>query len=237
MKQFKIALLLICLAFSSVASAMKIQTDEIDEFTGKRTLITSWEGICKQDIHIRFRLQNGHQFLDFKMFANGGIVIGEKDKLMFKSFSENIGSFSSVSIYHGERGGGAVGMNGSEAWGISACYFGDLSYFSDNVTRLIRVYTTDGYFDEKVSEIDGKKIQKLYGLFSSSMGKPAGKDTSYINCTIKFLTSSNKGRTWDIVKEEYVEDASPEELTEMVNNWKAQSTDKKMFDCKIQKEK
>ena len=72
-----------------MVSAMKIETDEVDEFTGKRTLITSWESICKSDIHIRFRMQNGVQRLDFKMVTRDGTVVGEGDKLLFKSTKDN----------------------------------------------------------------------------------------------------------------------------------------------------
>lgn len=171
MKKTKILLLLICLILPALASAMKIEKDVIDEFTGNRTLITSWEGICSKNIHIRFRLENGHQYLDFKKFEDGAIVIGEGAKLMFKSESNNIGEFTSIGIFHGEKGGGAVGFNGCGAWGIFAIYQGDLSYFADNNTRLLRFYTTDGYTDKKIGEGDGKKLQKLYELFTTALNK------------------------------------------------------------------
>lgn len=236
MKIKRTLLMLLCV-LPLMASAMKIETDEIDEFSGNRTLITSWEGICKNDIHIRFRLQNGLLRLDFKMFYNGSIVIGKGDKLMFKSTNDNIGAFESTDIYSGTRGGGATGINGSGAWGIYATYSGDISYFSDNITRLIRVYTTDGYIDKKVSESDGIKLEKLYSLFASAQGQEPGKGASYANYIITYLKSTNGGKSWDKVEEKYVKDVSPEEIEDTINKWKSQSSGKKLFECKVKKEK
>lgn len=234
MKRILLALFL-CIPF--VASSMKIAKDEIDEFTGNRTLITSWEGICANNIHVRFRLQNGLELLDFKLVENDAIVIGEGDKLMLKSTADNIGEFSSIGIYRGERGGGAVGINGSGNWGIMATYQGDLDYFTDNVVRLARVYTSDRYIDKKVSEGDGKKIQKLYDLFSTALGGQPGVASSYANYVITFLKSTDGGKSWEVDREEYKKDLSKDELSEIVSEWKAQSKDRKLFDCRIKKDK
>lgn len=222
-----------------LVSAMKIETDETDEFTGKRTLITSWESICKKKIHLRFRYQNGFEFLDFKMFVDDAVVINEGDKIMFKSTTDNIGSFSSVRIYTGTKGGGSVGLMGSGAWGISATYKnGDFSYFDDNVTRLIRIYTTDGYYDKKVDEPDGKKIIKLYDLFNSALNVAAGTSKDlFSNYTISFLKSNNNGKSWEIVDEKYVKDMTQDEIKSIMNEWAEKSSGKNVFECKVKKEK
>lgn len=220
-----------------MANAMKIEKDEIDEFTGKRTIITSWEGICSNKIHVRFRLQNGYKLLDYKMFYDGAIVIGEGDELMFKSTTDNIGAFKSIGSYHGSKGAGATGFIGSGAWGIKATYKGDLSYFNDNVTRLIRIYTVDSYYDQQVNENDGKKLQKLYALFVTAQDMEPGKAANYANYIITFLKSTDYGKSWDRVDEKYIKDASPEEIEKIMNDWKSQSSGRKQFDCKIKKEK
>lgn len=230
-------LLALCLCIPFVASSMKIAKDEIDEFTGNRTLITSWEGLCANIIHVRFRLQNGLKILDFKLVENDAIVIGEGDKLMFKSTVDNIGEFSSIGIYRGEKGGGAVGINGSGNWGIMATYKGDLSYFVDNIARLMRINTAEGYIDKKIGEGDGKKIQKLYDLFSTALGGQPGVASSYANYVITFMKSTDGGKSWEVDREEYKKDLSKEELSEIVSEWKAQSKDRKLFDCRIKKEK
>lgn len=220
-----------------MASAMKIEKDEIDEFTGNRTLITSWESLCSQKIHIRFRLQNGHQFLDFKMFYDNAIVVGKGDKLMFKSTNDEIGEFHSIASYAGEKGGGATGFVGSGAWGISVTYLGDLEYFKNNNTRLMRFYTTDGYIDKKINESDGKKLISLYNLFSSTINGEVGTQlfANYKLTFVKRRAKSNGG--WDNVKEEYKKNLSKDELMDIVEEWKAKSDDKYEYDVMIKKEK
>lgn len=233
----KKVLLLLSLLLPLMASAMKIEKDEIDEFTGKRTLTTSWEGICKNNIHIRFRAQNDYLFLDFKMHYDGAIVIGQGDQLLFKSTSDEIGKFSSIAIYHGERGAGATGFAGSLHWGISAVYSGDLSYFADNVTRLIRIYTTDVYIDKNINDSDGKKLQKLYALFSNSLTGDSTNTVNYANYTITYLTSSNGGKTWEEAHSEYIKDATPEDIKAKMETWKAKSSGNTLYDCKVKKDK
>lgn len=230
MKRILLALFL-CIPF--VASSMKIAKDEIDEFTGNRTLITSWEKICNEKISIRFRLQNNYKILDFFIYSSNPIVVGEGDQLLFKSITDNIEEFKSIDISSSKSNSSYVGRD----WSLSASYLGDLSFFADNITRLIRIYETDGYIDNKIKEGDGKKIQKLYDLFSVAMGGQPGAAASYANYTITFLKSTDGGKSWEVDREEYKKDLSKDELSEIVSEWKAQSKDRKLFDCRIKKDK
>ena len=230
MKRILLALFL-CIPF--VASSMKIAKDEIDEFTGNRTLITSWEKICNEKISIRFRLQNNYKILDFFIYSSNPIVVGEGDQLLFKSITDNIEEFKSIDISSSKSNSSYVGRD----WSLSASYLGDLSFFADNITRLIRIYETDGYIDNKIKEGDGKKIQKLYDLFSVALGGQPGAAASYANYTITFLKSTDGGKSWEVDREEYKKDLSKDELSEIVSEWKAQSKDRKLFDCRIEKDK
>ncbi len=230
MKRILLALFL-CIPF--VASSMKIAKDEIDEFTGNRTLITSWEKICNEKISIRFRLQNNYKILDFFIYSSNPIVVGEGDQLLFKSITDNIEEFKSIDISSSKSNSSYVGRD----WSLSASYLGDLSFFADNITRLIRIYETDGYIDNKIKEGDGKKIQKLYDLFSVALGGQPGAAASYANYTITFLKSTDGGKSWEVDREEYKKDLSKDELSEIVSEWKAQSKDRKLFDCRIKKDK
>lgn len=230
MKRILLALFL-CIPF--VASPMKIAKDEIDEFTGNRTLITSWEKICNEKISIRFRLQNNYKILDFFIYSSNPIVVGEGDQLLFKSITDNIEEFKSIDISSSKSNSSYVGRD----WSLSASYLGDLSFFADNITRLIRIYETDGYIDNKIKEGDGKKIQKLYDLFSVALGGQPGAAASYANYTITFLKSTDGGKSWEVDREEYKKDLSKDELSEIVSEWKAQSKDRKLFDCRIKKDK
>ncbi|MCM1369967.1 MAG: hypothetical protein NC204_06290 [Candidatus Amulumruptor caecigallinarius] len=218
------------------ANAMKIATDELDEFTGQRTVITSWESLCTKSIHIRFRLQNDVTWLDFKFMNDAAIVIPEGGKLLFKATNDSITTFVTHTMYHGGVGDGAVNLIGSKAWGISASYTGDIEWFSANITRLLRVYATDGYYDKKVGESDGKKLCKLYTLFSQTINNKPGTIT-FMDYTIQFCKRGAKSSSWDIVKEEFYQDLSKEELQIIIDDWKKQTTDKYIYDCKIKKSK
>lgn len=219
-----------------LAQSMKIVTDEIDEFTGYRTVITSWEACCGKQVHIRFRQQSNVTFLDFKMLSDGAIVINKDARLMFKSTTDEIGEFKSIESAFGSSGAGAVGINGSKAWGIYVTYRGDLEYFKSNITRLLRVYSSEGYIDKKVSENDGKQLVKLYQMFASTIGAEVGQVT-FDTYKLTFVKKRKNATGWDVVSEDLYKDISKEELQKLVDDWKAQSNDKYDFDVRIKKEK
>ncbi len=229
-------LILLAMLLTSLSSvAMKIEKDEIDEFTGNRIVYTSWESILGGKSHIRFRLQEDKQSFDFKLIYDNAIVIGRDDNLMFKSTSGEIGKFESVSTYSGGIGEGAVGLAGSQAHGIRATYRGPLSWFDDNIAVLMRLYTTDGYIDNKLSENDGRKLSKLYQLFSSTIdGNPS---TTMLTYNLKFVKKRVKGSGWEVVKEETKELITKEELQKIVDEWKSQTSDTMLYDVQIKKEK
>lgn len=162
-------LFILALIVPLLSNAAKIQTDEIDEFTGKRTVITSWESIHKKTINIRFRLQGDKQFMDFKYMSGHSIVIPNDGALMLKSASDDITKFESISTYLGGEGDGATGLMGSGIWGISATYKGDIQWFLNNTTILMRLYETDCYEDFKIKEKEGEKLTDLANLFLSTI--------------------------------------------------------------------
>lgn len=232
----KTILLLAALAISFASNAMKIVQDEIDEFTGNRILTTSWESVDKGNIHIRFRLQNNMEFLDFKLIYNKAIVIGDGDQLMFKSTADSIVSFRAIKTAFGSKGAGAVGLAGSGAWGVSATYSGDLSWFGHNSARLLRVYETDVYIDKEISNNDGKNLMQLYELFSSSL-KGESAQTLFSSFELKFAKKSTKDKNWEIIKEEHKKNLSPDELSEIVERWEKQSTSSTEYKVFVKKSK
>lgn len=220
-----------------MANAMKIVTDEKDEFTGNRTVITSWEHMGKnQCIHVRFRQQNNATFLDFKLVYDGSIVISQGDKLMCKSTEGDIASLMSTKTAMGGRGDGAVGTAMSMMWGISTSYVGDVSWFGDNAIRLTRIYTTDGYIDREISENDGRKIRKLYMIFHEAVsGKPNASPVA--DYTIVYYEKASGAKDWNVVNEEYKKDLTKDEVQKIITDWKGKSDDKRVYDCKITKHK
>lgn len=225
--KLKHLLCLLALLLPLILSAKKIEKDEIDEFTGYRTVYTSWESLCGKEIHIRFRQQNNHQFLDFKMFYEGAIVIGEGNHLMFKSTTDNIGKFSSINTYRGERGAGAVNIVGSNGWGICASYEGDLSYFADNIIRLLRIYTVDSYIDEKINVGGGKSICELYGIFASALGSEVGATVSSYKLTYlkKGVNDTEWFKDYEIVRRH----KSKEDIQKYKDEWESKSDEKTQY--------
>lgn len=227
MNRIKTIFFLLVILIPLSASAKKIEKDEVDEFTGYRTIITSWESLCGKEIHIRFRQQNNRQFLDFKMFYNGAIVIGEGDKIMFKSTTDNIGKFSSVRTYRGESGAGAVNIIGSEAWGIYASYEGDLSYFADNIIRLLRIYTVDSYIDEKINVGGGKSICELYGIFVSALGSEVGSAIASYKLT--YLKKGVNDTEWFKDYETVRRHKSKEDIQKYKKEWESKTDEKTQY--------
>ena len=90
---------------------------------------------------------------------------------MFKGEDDNICEFISVGLFTGGKGDGSVNIIGSEAWGIYANYKGDIAWFKDHVATLLRLYTSDGYEDKKLSDKEGKKLQELSTLFYNTIEK------------------------------------------------------------------
>lgn len=235
MKNIKLLSLMLCILFPLLASAMKIEKDEIDEFTGLRTVITSWEPVCGNSVCFRFRLQNGYKFLDVRLYEYDPMVIHEDDKLLIKSISGEIAQFKSVSIYTSERQMAAIGFLGTECWGVTASYLGDLDYFATNEPRLIRVYTTSSYYDEELNDKDRIKIHKLFEMFTNTLNGTPGV-TEYVSCSVTFLKSKDNGRTWDEVRVQHFEDITKDELNTVINDWRNQSSGRTKYDCKIEKE-
>lgn len=227
MRKLKYILLILAVLIPLTASAKRIEKNEVDEFTGYRTVYTSWESLCGKEIHIRFRQQNNRQFLDFKMFYNGAIVIGEGDKLMFKSTTDNIGKFSSVRTYHGESGAGAVNIMGSGAWGIYASYEGDLSYFADNIIRLLRIYTVDSYIDEKINEGGGKSICELYGIFATALNPDA--ETAIASYKLTYLKKGVNDTEWFKDYEIVRRHKSKEDIQKYKEEWESKSDEKTQY--------
>lgn len=221
-----------------VANAMKIEKDEIDEFTGKRTIITSWEGFCSNEVRIRFRLQNDIKFMDVKFISDGAIVISKDDKLMFKSTNGAISEFRSIAMYMGGRGDGATGLAGSARWGIKATYNGNLGWFADNTAIMLRLYSAEGYYDRKIKESGGEKLTELYNLFRKAMNSEV-QTVKSSHTGVQFrITYYRKGKhesTWSEVKTEVVKLKDRSEVNEIMNNWKSQESDKYDYDCKISK--
>lgn len=232
MKKF---LFLTLLAFPFIVNAMKIETDKIDEFTGNREVITSWEAFAKMEIHIRFHLINGKQYMDFKYISGEGTVVGEGDKLLFKSSNGNITDFESIALYHANIGEGSVNLVGAKNFGIYVRYSGDIAWFCDNIATLMRFNSVGKYSDFKISEKEGYKLQDLANLFIATIeGNEALKPVSY---NLQYLKKKKSARQWDLVKEDKDRRLNKEQLKEIVEEWESQTNEATEYKVSIKKAK
>ncbi len=206
MKRITFTLLAALIGLS--ASAFKIEKDEIDEFTGKRTLITSWEHFKSRRINMRFRLQNGVQWLDFKLMDDYVYNISKDDELQFKTVDNTI-----FTLY-------AAGNARSGNWGISASYHGDLESFRIQLVRLIRLhYNTYTYSDYEFNDKEAKKLQELYIFFDVAINGDEAKPAFEI-----IYQSKQKNSTkWDNVDTEYRETLTDDEISAIRSEWESKT--------------
>jgi hypothetical protein len=169
----KLMLIVMLLATLIASADVKIKTDEIDEFTGKRTLITSDVTCDGGRMHLNARYQNGEMFLDVVYPFPDAVVVNTDCHLIFKNKNNgNMVSLSPIKMYSGD----AEYSEYSGAYTVLyATYQGDLDWFKSNVPHLFRIYTTDGYLDKKISEKDGLKIQDMFYLFFNSLSQEPKK--------------------------------------------------------------
>lgn len=206
------------------ASAIKIEKDEVDEFTGQRIMYTSWESICNYRIKIRFRMQNEKKAMDFIWYDNDVIVIDKDDKLMIKSTADDIGEFSSAFVSSVTE---AINLYGINTRGRFTSYTGDLDYFANNIARLMRIYTVDGYEDKKVSERDGRKLCELYGVFASALDAEAGFAIASYKLTYlkKGVNDTEWFKDYEIVRRH----KSKEDIQKYKEEWESKSDEKTQY--------
>lgn len=224
MNRVKAIFLLMAVLIPFSASAMKIEKDEIDEFTGNRTVITSWEDFCNYHIKMRFRLQEGKQKLDLIWYDNDAIVIGENDPLMFKSTTDNIGKFSATHI---STQGETINLYLTPTRSRSTSYTGDMEYFSDNIARLMRIYTVDCYYDKKLSEREGRKLSELYGIFASALGSEVGAAVSSYKLT--YLKKGANDKEWFKDYEIVRRHKSKGDIQKYKDEWESKSDEKTQY--------
>lgn len=164
---FILLLLLTGCAFS--INAQELKKNEVDEFTGYRTIETSWEKLAwglgtPSGIYTRIRSIDGIMVLDMKYMIDDACVISKDDKLMLMDENGKVHSIFPTETFHGTKGGGSIGLVGSSLWGIYAHYHGDMSFLKNNKITKIRIYTTDGYYVKEIKNKYQETLSKLFQL-------------------------------------------------------------------------
>lgn len=167
----------ICLFMSlGWANAQKIKRNEIDKFTKAHVIETSFEKIngnatSDRNIWIAFKYVDGAECLRLKWCCNRALSVKQDAKVIFLDEKENTYTFINSEYVLSGKGEGTIGFIGSAMLGLDLQLIGDCSALEDKRIEGLRIYTTDGYFDFKISESSSKKISKTYKVYKKALSQ------------------------------------------------------------------
>lgn len=173
-------LLLLLLTIPLLSFSQKIEKNEIDEFTGKKTVYTNWgkfktgNGLTGQNnLMFRFTSLDGVEAFHLKWVTASMLSISEGAKLMFKMSDDSVITLESLNYAIASKGDGVTGLSMSAILGVSCIYYGaDIKMFSgDSYLTKLRIYTTNGYVDIDIKEKDALKINKAYKMMLEAASK------------------------------------------------------------------
>lgn len=161
----KLFLLLTLSLVTSLCFSQKLKENEIDEFTGKKKMVTSWENLCLNGKDYAFaKVQNydGYILLHIKHMPSWGgtkpYSIDEGDKLMLMLDDGTVVTLYSPEMVFSAIGAGATGLTGSAVEGIYPTYpvnNEDVETLKSQPLKKVRMYTTNGYIEVELK--GGKK--------------------------------------------------------------------------------
>lgn len=169
MKNKFILLIFLLTGFACSINAQELEKNEVDEFTGKKTIETSWEKLAwgmgvPSGIYARIRSIDGTMILDMKYMIDDACVISKDDKLMLMDEKGKVHSVYPTKLFHGTKGGGSIGIVGSSLWGIYVHYYGNMNFLKNNKITKIRIYTSDGYYEKEIKKKYQETLSKLFQL-------------------------------------------------------------------------
>ena len=178
----KAFLLLIVVVLTSVCFAQKIKVNEVDKFTKKHMIETSFEKIVSdgnimgstggrlmKNIWVAFEAIDSTTYLRIKWCTNSVLALSEDAKVMLLDKDGNTYTFKNTSFSVSGNGEGTVGMFGSALPGLNLYLYGDASKLEGKEINAIRFYTTDGYMDFDIKKQD--IISELYTLLKEEKAK------------------------------------------------------------------
>jgi len=167
--------LLVLLLIPSMAGAQKIVENKIDDFTHHKIKRTSWEPLVRNFgghtiILTRISEVDGNRFLDVRIMRDAGpFVIKENGQFMLKTETDSIITLQVLRTEFSCLGCGADGITGSGLQGMNISFpltANDAKYLSIHLTRKIRVYFFDSYWEEEVKERPAKGLAKALQLIN-----------------------------------------------------------------------
>lgn len=166
--------LILCATFSN---AQKIKTNKFDKFTKKKVIETSFEKIngnamsSSKNIWIAFTKNGDYEFVRLKWCCKEILSISKDAQIVFLDKNGETCSFLNMDFCVARSGDGTVGAIGSAVPGLDIWLIGDLSCLEGKEITDIRIHTTDGYFDFKISERAAETISKTYNVFMEAIRK------------------------------------------------------------------
>lgn len=166
----RLSIILFVLAFSSPLFSQSIKTNQIDDFTGNKVVITDWETIRitgSHSIMIRFHSQDtvGIMQLSWVNYRVCSVEAGPK-KVLFKLSNNEVIGFENLSSQLSSRGGGTVGLTGGNALGLRLnLYSKEMDKLVDALVTKIRIYSSEGTIDLDITEQKAQLLRDTYRLF------------------------------------------------------------------------
>lgn len=173
----KTVLLFTLILFPALIFSQEIERNEVDEFTGKQIIETSWELLTKDRksniaSYSRFRKVDNVLFFDVRMILPyHDFFTVEEGKVFYIKFSDGeVLKFRNNNLAFSGIGDGAVGLSGSQANGVYLSFNvindSSMQKLRDSQIEKIRLYTTDGYMEAEVKEKYSENMNELMSLIS-----------------------------------------------------------------------
>ena len=156
------------------ANAQKIKRNEVDKFTIKHVIETSFERIHanilnNRNVWIALKNVDGNEWLRLKWSCDEVLSVDKGAEVIFLDHEENTYIFKNTKYTLSGKGEGTIGLSGSAMYGLDLWLKGDISMLENRCIKGMRIYTNDGYVDFKISESNSKKISKTYKVYKKAV--------------------------------------------------------------------
>lgn len=180
MKKFLLLSFYCIISFLNV-NAQKIVTNEVDKFSKKRVVETSFERISNSNptnlniltkrVWIAFGKYNDTEYLRLKWCCISVLSIKKDAEIIFLDSDGNTYTFKNVEYQISESGKGTAGAFGTGLQGLDILAYGDISSLEGKNITDMRICTTDGFVDFEISKKASDKISKTYQVYKKCISK------------------------------------------------------------------
>jgi len=164
-------LFLIALFFPTFCLAQKLEVNKIDEFTKASVKRTSWETINYSNrlmAYTQISKIDDIYYLNLKIMSPDKVFsIDKEDELMIKTITDSVITLYNLKYEISCTGCGSMGLLGSGLQGIEVSYkipVEIVSYLLTNKIKKLRIYATNGYFEDDIKDKHAEIFIKLLKL-------------------------------------------------------------------------